>query len=105
MKQITFDDYIKDQNMKYAITCRHYLYNVCYVQKGRLREPEQCPCDNYETRKSCYENGIPCIGQTRKYKGVSRCFSDETGCYRYCYDPRVLTKNVSDKYETMENTI
>lgn len=96
MNQITFDDYIKHKSMEYAILCRHYERNYCHILR---EEPKQCPCENYEIRKSCFENGIPCTGQTKKYKGLSKCFSEGTGCYRYCYNQDVLTKDNPDKYE------
>jgi len=98
--QITFDDYLADKNREYSKTCRHCVNGNCYIQKGILRAPEQCPCDSYEVRKSCFENGIPCTGQTSKYKGLSKCLSLEDGfCYRYCFNPGVSTKNDPDKYE------
>ncbi len=96
MNQITIDDYIKQRSMVYASKCRHCAYNYCYILR---EEPKECPCKNYEMKKSCYENGIPCTGQTKKYKGLSKCFSEGTGCYRHCYNEDVLTKNIPDKYE------
>lgn len=97
MHQITFEDYIRDKNMSYARTCRHHEGNYCYIY---MREPEQCPCENYEVRKSCFENRIPCTGQTKMYKGLSKCFSGGTICYRYCVSPCNLTKDLPDKYES-----
>ena len=95
MNQITIDDYIKQRIKEYAHTCRHCGYDYCYTLR---EEPKECPCENYEMRKSCFENDIPCTGQTKKYKGLSKCLS-EGGCYRYCYNEDVLTKNIPDKYE------
>ena len=95
MNQITIDDYIKQRIKEYAHTCRHCGYDYCYILR---EEPKECPCKDYEMKKSCFENGIPCTGQTKKYKGPSKCLS-EGGCYRYCYNEDVLTKDIPDKYE------
>ncbi len=96
MAQMTFDDYIRHKSQAYADICRHYGNSICHISR---KEPEQCPCEDYEIRKSCYENGIPCTGQTKKYKGLSKCFSGGVGCYRWCYNKDVLTKDNPDKYE------
>lgn len=96
MNQITFDDYIKRKSMEYASTCRHYERDYCHISGG---EPKQCPCEYYEIQKSCFENNNPCTGQTKKYKGLSKCFSEGTVCYRYCFNKGVLTIDNPDKYK------
>ena len=93
MCQLTFDDYLKLKNRSYARTCRHHQCDYCYITKKPIDEV-QCPCASYEERKYCegckhersFNKPIPPI-----------CFS----CYRFWFNPDVMTKNMEDHYEVL----
>ncbi len=99
--QISFDEYLVKKNREYAKTCRHFANNKCYMYRiddvDFAENNIQCPCDKYEVRKHCFENGVPCIGQSGK--GLWKCIQNGVGCYRYCFNEGVSTKNCPDWYE------
>ena len=86
--QIDFDEYLRLKNKCYALQCRHFRCDYCYIKKG---EPDQCPCEDYEERRFC--DG--CKYQRRAGQRIAKeCFD----CYRFWFNPDVKTKDLEDKW-------
>ena len=89
--QITFEEYIKSLNEKYAKNCRHQKMDHCYMQIPLKSISEvQCPCEYYEIKEKC----TGCVHDNPKRYNVE-CFH----CKRYNFMPTVNTKNIEDKWE------
>ena len=91
MKQITFNEYIKDVNTEYAKDCRRSIGDYCYAKSKRLDADFMCPCEQYEKR-------LLCDGCAYNGRGLRHCLEDPV-CKRYAFSPAVGTKDNPDKWE------
>ena len=94
MEQISWNDYIEDENKKYAKICRHAMGDYCYLKHERLDKGFICPCEEYEEK-------LLCDGCKHQRGGLNYCLTEPT-CKRYSFSPAVSTKNDPDKWEARE---